>query len=249
MTDRAVSETLGFVLVFGLVITTVGIVYATGIGGLESVQAAERTENVGRAFEVLADNVADLSREGAPARATEIRLNGGMLSVEEPVNVTVRAERVGDPSDNATFVIRPEPVVYRAADRDTRFTYAAGAVFRTDRGASTMRVEPEFRHDADRAVVPFVRTRLQGNASGIGGGTALVVTRRVDGDLAGQFRNGSAQVTVTVTSPRADAWKRYFEDEGFDAVDADASDGDVAYRFVTDRLYVPETVVDVELRH
>jgi len=48
-----------------------------------------------------------------------------------------------------------------------------------------------------------------------------------------------------VESPRAAAWGRYFESEGMRKLNA--SDGKVTYQFRTDRLVVPETIVEFEI--
>jgi hypothetical protein len=90
MTDRAVSDVIGYVLVFSLIIATVGIVTAVGFSTIEDRQRDERINNVERAFDVFAANVEDVYRGGAPSRATEIRLSGGTLQYGEPVTITVR---------------------------------------------------------------------------------------------------------------------------------------------------------------
>ncbi|MFC7136780.1 hypothetical protein ACFQRB_10335 [Halobaculum litoreum] len=73
---RAQSDAIGFVLVFSLIVLTVGTVYAAGYPALQDLRSDEQLENMERAFEVLDDNVDDMAREGAPSRATEIKLNG-----------------------------------------------------------------------------------------------------------------------------------------------------------------------------
>ncbi|WP_458205993.1 DUF7289 family protein [Haladaptatus sp. NG-SE-30] len=67
----------------------------------------------------------------------------------------------------------------------------------------------------------------------------------------GRSRSSTAnlRVNVTIASPRAAAWKRYFDQEGLKKIDGDASDGRVTYQFKsTARVVVPETVAAFELR-
>lgn len=253
MNDRAVSETMGFVFAFALVTATVASVYTFGMAGLQDAQRDEQVNNAQRAFDVLADNLADVHRGDAPSRATEISLAGATLSVGEPVSVTVEAVNTSDPMDNATVSMNPRPIVYSGI-QDTTIAYVAGAVVRTDRDASAMSVEPGFVVTERNAVVPFVHTYLSGGTTSLGGhSTVLVVARQQNSKLAQQLTTGTepgdpdVRVNVTVESPRVTAWARYFESEGYVAVDGDPSDGNVTYQFVTDRLYVAETGIEVEL--
>ncbi|MFC7136782.1 hypothetical protein ACFQRB_10345 [Halobaculum litoreum] len=53
---------------------------------------------------------------------------------------------------------------------------------------------------------------------------------------------------MTVTSPWADAWGRYFEEQGMQPVDADPADGTVTYRIEdVESVVVQQTAVGVEL--
>lgn len=245
MTDRGVSETLGFVLVFAIITGTIAIVYATGITGLKDAQQDEKVENVGRAFDVLADNLEDIHRQGASSRATEMRLAGGTLHTGKAVSIRVRAERSTNSSINDTYAATLEPIVYEDAD-GTKFVYESGAVVREEDEGAAMLSPPEWIVGPNRTVVPLVNT--YGSGSGIAGeGTALVVAKRATSTLSGPFNGGGGTVivNVTVTSPRAGAWKSFFEDQGYVAVDPDPADGNVTYSFETEELFVARTGVEV----
>lgn len=246
MNERGVSEVLGFVLVFALVTGTIGIVYATGISGLHNAQQAEKLENVERAFDVLADNVDDLHRTGAPSRGTEVKLAGGSVRVGDPVTVRIRAENSSNPLDNATYVQTVEPIVYED-DGGTSILYVQGAVIRSQSGGVTMLREPDWIARSNRSVLSRISTH--GESGGISGsGTVLIVTQAGSRTLQTPFSvdgSSTAVVNVTVTSPRAEAWERYFVEQGFDPVDTDLSDDDVTYQFETETLYVPKTSVEV----
>jgi len=241
------SEVLGFVLVFALITGTVGIVYASGTNGLAHAQHAEKVTNVERAFDVLADSVQDIYLGGAPSRATEVKLAGGSLSVNDTVTVKVRAEKVGDSDVNATYATKLQPIVYDDTEGNT-IVYADGAVLRAGSGGAVMLRDPKWVLRSDRSVVPLVNT--YGTGSGIAGsGSVLIVTDGKSRELQQPFDpgpGGVAQVDVTVTSPRVGAWKRFFEDQGLSPVDPSTDYNNVTYRFTTDRLYVTKTGVEVQ---
>lgn len=247
MTDRGVSEALGFVMVFALITGTVGVVYATGIAGLHGAQEAEKLENVERAFDVLADNIEDLHRSGAPSRATELKLAGGSIGTGGAVTFEITAVNSSDPLDNRTYVRTVEPIVYQDADGPS-ILYVQGAVIRSQSGGAVMLSEPPWIVGPNRTVLPQIGT--QGEDSIAGSATVLVVTERQSRSLQPPFEvNGSATavVNVTVTSERVGAWKRYFEDRGFTEIDGTVADDNVTYQFETETLYVPKTGVTVTI--
>lgn len=249
---RAVSDLVGFALVFALVTASIAMVYVAGIDGLQEARQDEQVRNVERAFDVLDDNVEDIHRRGAPSRATEISLLNGRMSYGVPVNITVYVENTRNASDNRTLSASIRPLVYSTSTGDSEIAFEAGAVVRDDGPTSTMLSGPGFATDDTRAVVPLVVThQRQGTRTGLGGSTTiLVVAFRQSADAGTPFlTNATAQanVSITVESPRADAWEEYFRSQGYAAADAGAADGEVTYYFETDRLYVPRTEIEFAL--
>lgn len=245
MSNRGVSEALGFVLVFALITGTISVVYATGIAGLHDAQQAEKLNNVERAFDVLADNVNDIHQSGTPSRATEVKLAGGSIGTGDPVTFKIRAENSSDPLDNRTYVRSIEPIVYREPNGPD-ILYVQGAVIRSQSGGAVMLSEPEWIVGPNRSVLPQISTHGEGSIAG--SGTVLVVTERGSRSLQTPFEvNGSstAVVNVTVTSDRVGVWKQYFEEQGFTSVDGDLADNNVTYQFETETLYVPKTGISV----
>lgn len=250
MRVRAQSETLGFVFVFALITMTVGSVYALGVPSLQAVQDAERTNNMERAFEVLDDNIEDIVRHDAPSRATEVKLAGGSLSTAGSTQITLDVTNTTDPGDNASFSMTTRPISYSDGD-GTTVAYSDGAIVRSDDGAAVMNSDPDWLIDDRRAVIPFLSVYSPTNRTSIGGRTTvLVLTERRSNTLGGQFRTApgsQARVNVTVESPHAEAWGRYFEREGMTKIDGDATDGNVTYKFTTDTVYVPRVSIAVSL--
>lgn len=257
MSERGVSEALGYVLVFGIVTFTIGTVYATGISGLYDAQQAEQNENMVRAFDVLGDNLQDIHRRGATSRATEVKLAGGTIGFGDSVSMTVYAESTNDPNINRSFRMNAQPIIY-SDNSGTEVVYLGGAVIRSDGTGSVMRSDPEFKADADRMILPLLITYHAGGSRSIGGtSTVLVIARLFSSSLAGdpdggfgdfQPDPGDARVNVTVESTRAIAWGRYFEEQGYTEIDGDASDDVVTYQFTTDRLFVPRTEIELQIR-
>jgi hypothetical protein len=193
-------------------VTTVGIVYVSGFSGLQDARDAERLDNMERAFDVLGDNVEDIDRDGAPSRATELKLADGSLTLAPETNVTVWV----DGSKEADESIRP--LVY--ASGDTRIAFENGAVLRSQREHAWMTREPTVSYD-DRdggaMVFTVVDTNRRGSSGVAGDATVLVRTIRHQGANAVDVESGTGATNVTVTiettDARATAWARFLEDE------------------------------------
>jgi hypothetical protein len=244
---RGQSETIGFVLVFALIVASTGVVYVAGFSSLDDARAAEEITNAERAFDVFDDNVQDVTRRGAPSRATEMSLGNGDLYLENATRITVTGHYASNGTEGANASVGARPIVYRLDG--SRVVYASGAVIRSDRGNAVMRTQPSWVVTDRRTVLPLVVTNpdTDGRTAVGGGDTVLIAAERTERTLGIEFdpRTTAVNVTVTVKSPRAEAWGQFLADRGFTAIDADASDDRVSYWFVTDELYLQRTSIRI----
>ena len=248
MTDRrAQSEVLGFILVFAVIVASTGIVYTVGFSSLEDARTAEQVDNMERAYDIFDDNVRDISRRGAPSRATEIDLGGGGLRLGEEVNITVTATNTTNASDSVSINRTTRPLVYTLDGRSV--VYTSGATIRENRDGSVVTSSPEWVFGGQRVLLGVVTTRAGDDREAVGGQTSVLVRTRIQSRGPVTFTTGGgskANVTVEVESPRAAAWARYFERQGLDPVDSNPADGDVSYEFETETAYLQFTSTTVE---
>ncbi|WP_188876718.1 DUF7289 family protein [Halarchaeum grantii] len=230
--ERGVSDVVGFVLVFGLIIGTVGAVYTTGLSGLQDARDAERLSNAEVAFDVLDSNADDVLHRGAPARATEIKLSDARIGPGDPVTVNVSA------GPNASVSREITPIVYSADDTD--IVYVQGAVIRSQRSGGVM-LRPSGIRTGERALFPIVDTYFPVGTT-VGGQTRALVRFRVPtpSDRAVRTLTTATNdtVTVTVQTSRTDPWRRHL-----DAYDNTTCDGDAANDTVTCEFSGVETAV------
>ena len=264
MTDRGVSDVIGFVLIFSLITSTVALVYVFGFTGLQDARDDERIENAERVFDILADNVEDLHRRGAPSRATEIKLADASLGYGSGTSLTVQVTNLD--SWTPTYSTNLDPIVYQPTDSPVRLVYDNGAVFRERRGVGGIvlrRPGSVFREsDGTRtAVIPFVQTRQTGSAGTGGSSTVRIRTEKAGSDVLGVHTtptnatsdpdgDGTDEYEVTyrieTTPTRATLWEEHLERRISWRADAcKAPDGTVTCRFGVERLYVTVVRVDV----
>jgi hypothetical protein len=237
MPERAVSDTIGFVLVFGLIVATVAVVYVGGFEALTAARESQQLSNTERAFDVLDANIEDLAIRGAPRRTTELRLAEGSLSFGSAVTFNVTAG--GENFYAATI----RPIVYEA-DNGDRIVYANGAAFR-DYGDRAVMFDTPRVANGSRAFLPLVVTRAQSANVSTFDSRRLLVRTTVNGREVREF--DTTGVELVVTSPRAGAWERYLEDEldANCAGPADGVSGSVTCPLDADSVYVQAIGVNV----
>ena len=247
--DRSVSEVVGYVLIISLVITTVGVISVSGVGVLQDAREAEQIENAKRAFDLLADNVEDIYREGAPSRSTEVQLGSAQLVAQE--ETTLNVSWVNSTGDRLFQQFPVTSVTYRG-DGDDRLIYDAGAVFRLSRsdGPGTVLRKPPFVVTPERTVITIPQTTSRGT-SAISGSTALIRATK-QGQLVRVEGTQNSDIWINVTSPHWRAWRTalderanidcQFSDPATDTVSCDLLSG-----ASPDAFYVTQTQVRVVL--
>lgn len=220
---RGVSETIGFVLVFSLIVLTVGVVLTAGYGGLQDARDAERVNNAERAFDVLADNLEDITHRGAPSRGTEIRLAEASLGTGPPTYINVTGLNASDGVEFSTGNYSTDPVIYES--EDTRIRYAAGAVTRIQESGSVLIVPPEFVLSENHTVIPIVQLSVEDRTVG-GSQTVLVRTERnIREIVVSEDADGDVEtLRVNVSTPAPNAWRSYLRGQGLSCNDPGGGD-------------------------
>jgi len=246
MSERAVSEVVSYVLVFGLVVSAVGIVSVSGLSTLQDVRANEQMANAERAFDVLADNLADIHRRDAPSRATEISLGEAKLETGDNVTITVSVES-GGTWNNKSWQTRP--IVY-TGDEGRQLVYEAGAVFRTANGGGVRVHDPPFVIGKDRLLISVVGLNRPDRQS-FSGSTVLIRGRNTGTSVANNSAAGNVD-TVAVTlsnTSQYNLWNESFSAQGFTCnTSPDSEEVECKRSSGIDRVYVVyhDIAVDIE---
>lgn len=157
-TDRGVSEVVAFILVFAMILGSVGLLYSTAFGAMSDYQETEQQINAERAMGALADNFNDVLRDnGVNQRSGELSLRGGTVTTSgsgTTLNITV--------NDSSGTVVNEDPVdlgefAYRSDDR--RIAYEGGGLVSAsdDSDWSLVRKRPQLKCEDDTAVISLVK--------------------------------------------------------------------------------------------
>lgn len=247
--ERGVSEVVSFLLIFALLISVsiTGAVF--GIDTLETASRGDTVHLAERSHEALRSDMYDLS-SGAAYRSTEIDMAGGTLRYADPITITVTAESSAGTMEPVT--IRPRPIVIDPGAYELLFV--AGAIVLQQPDGGVLKAGPVMRIEHDQSILLFLNTtRGDGPASVGGSGTAAIVSYRWDERVHryeptdGDGDPVDATVSMTVETPRTAQWRSFFEsDSRFENVTVSEPSRSVRAEFVTRRLYIKTT--DVEVR-
>lgn len=241
--DRAVSDTIGFVFVFALIVSSVGIVSVVGLGSLQDARDFEQVNNAERAFEVLSENVEELRRKGVPSRATEIKLGGASLRTGDPITVNVTAS--GDSASDSTGNLSVTPIVYEA-ETGEEIRYVNGAVIRSNDETSWLIKKPQVLLGQNRTVVPVMWVRTDENQAIGGSRTVHVRTVHATTDvIAADTGDTYDEVTIRIDSSNPTVWEEYYTDQGLSCT-RPSEDVVVCTLSNLDRVYVTAVDVTVE---
>ncbi|WP_155120549.1 DUF7289 family protein [Haloprofundus marisrubri] len=204
--SRAMSDVVGFVLIFAIVVTSVGVVTTFGVGALVDFRDAEAGNNAERGMVAVADAMDEVDRGRSPARSAELTVDRGTIGISDGVSFRVRYSNA---STTYEETYQTNALVYRLDG--TNVAYESGAVIRSGGDSSALSSSPSLRCSDDAAVVSLVRVRARGPSS-VRGDTVRIEMRHQSSQLLFPQTNLSdAGVTVEATSPRQDSWTQYFE--------------------------------------
>jgi|GEM_PF-731781 len=248
--DRAVSDLLAFVLVFGIIITSVGVVYIFGLGALGDAQAGQQDRNAERAFSSMGASFNDLQTNRGQERLAELNPRGARMSIDEvEPEITIR-------ESNGDEIVSTGAGAMHYDNDNTRISYELGAVFRSDDGNSVMIREPEFvcrqleDPDETRAIVSFVDASIEGDGPTAVGSESTMQIGAIQEEQQAHTHDDKIEITIEGSS-HADAWARYFDANDWEGDFNDIESGDEVTATCEnpsdDKVVVRSTEVDLSL--
>ncbi len=247
--ERGVSEVLSYILVFSVVAVTIAFVLGDGLGAVSTTQQNARIDAAQSGVAILDKGIEAVYQTGVPRRATELKPNGGTLSVGDRLDIDLAVSQGGTD-------------LFEYGSASSRFTHtiddqsvglALGARFRSGSGGVAMTAGPPFHFGDERTSLPVVL--LTGADSVSTGSPVQIVASSQNEELLDHRTAGpgsgtpyTVEIAIETTPERAAAWNRYFQREGLTAVDDDPTDGIVVYSHETRRLIIEEFTMGLELR-
>ena len=245
--DRAVSEVLGFVLVFGIIIGSVGLMAFVGFEAMTEYQEGEQLRNAERGMVALADNFNDVLRsDGIDERAGELALREGTITTGSGgavLNVTVET------SDGTVQPLESDNVSlgtfqYTTGGREDTIAYEGGGVFRGDSSGNVTISAPPISCDTDSGAVIVSLVAIEADDQSLASSNVQEFTAVKERDESQTVVTDVEEVSLEFVepSPYQNGWEQSLTNDGW------SDDGDV-FRCngdAVDRVSVHVVVVDIE---
>ena len=250
--DSAVSEVMGYTLVFGIVILAIGLIYTAGIPALQSTKDATQFKSVEQGFMILNTDLLKVALDQSPVRTTKLgTAEGGMLASDPAAcNLSLRIFEGGNEQFNDTIQVGR----IEFASGLGSITCENGAVITKYRSGSFMVVKPRmFKSDQDQIMFSLIKVNDSSRSASGGISQITISNPRFNESLFNTpevYENGKMEIRVD--SEYADSWARFLSSE-FGAAfptPTDPSTGSTGWctdKISFEKLVVVEYVVSVEV--
>lgn len=225
ISEGAVSEAIGFVLILGIIITGIGMVTLYGYPVLVQQQNAANVKNMEKVMIVLQTDLNNIAYKTVPYQETTIQISGGTLSVVNPGATSPHFI-----ISNSTKIFKdfqPGELTYQAESETAVISLMNGAVVKrypglTEGGQSTILSHPRWFYDYDEIsgirtlVIPLINISYgsTGNMESKTSSVSLVKMRLNNSATTMVYSNpGTIIINYSVSTGEENlygvAWKNY----------------------------------------
>ena len=200
MNNKAVSEVVGYLLTFSVVVAIVAVVYSAGMPMIEQSKESSVFESMGTSFLAIQSSVKKVAFGQSPIRTTKLNLIKGSISANENAgNITVNGQPF--PFGNIEYTLGSRKMVYEN-----------GAVIQSTLGGDIIISDPRIfftNYSGARIFISVI------NASGYlsaGGGIAEMQMGPYNASRDTHVYNSSSPVShvnITIESSYAHAWSLF----------------------------------------
>ncbi|WP_254763480.1 DUF7289 family protein [Natrinema marinum] len=238
--DRGVSDVLAFVLVFGIILSSVALLATVGFQSMRDYQEGEQLRNAERAMEALAVNFDSVLRhDGVEKRYGELSLREGTISTgPSGTNLTILID--GNAGNVSANPIDLGEFTYETGE--TTIAYEGGGVVRAGETGSAVVKRPQLtcRPESDTVVISVVAINASDQSILSSGGLGVSMTER---QRETYIEDGDVSVRLNTSYERA--WNATLERSGWQTSGSASGDILATCNNPTDRVVITVVRADV----
>lgn len=207
--DRAVSETLGYILILGVVIMVTSAAFVNSYSVISNTREKVKSESMEQGFKKIRNIVEYTAYSKNPQKSIRLLVNEGTISVKEgnTMNITVVN------TSGSLYSKTSEMGLIEYGYKDYTVAFENGGVWEKSPEGTTIVSEPRifiYREQIGNEIVTFVSlTQIQGQGSVGGHGFVNVLVEYNSSET--RTYNNSGYINLNLTSEYAEAWEDYFE--------------------------------------
>ncbi len=240
--DAAVSETVGFILMFSIVILSMSMIYILGYPILQKHIESSVFENAQQSFIVLQSDMKRVAFEQVPVKTMKIKLHSSTLSIDNRSSILINYF-YDDGTGHSHFYNTGE--VEFTKDEKV-LTYENGGVWakQPPSGAIMVSKPPIYTGKLNNTNMTTIGVvNINGRHSTGGNGITSITMQHNTSDLI--TPQEEVDVTVQINSVYASQWARYLDENGFDIINFNSSS--VSARRLHTWLVIGSHDVDVSI--
>lgn len=213
--ESAVSESIGYILIIGIMILAIGAIYVIGYPALQNSIYEAHMQNMERGFIILGNNIDHVVSQNAPKQNVELNLKGGTLKASSTSKIYIKytdTSNIPWEGWNDEYIVAGETlppittIEYVYGDRQVGYEF--GGVWENIDYNSYMLKSPKIIVD-DPFIIPIVDAGISGGSGMSGEGMAKIIIDQSATSVKGYYN--IRLVEMHITSDYYKAWDRYFK--------------------------------------
>jgi hypothetical protein len=239
--DAAVSETVGFILMFSIVILSMSMIYILGYPILQEHIESSVFENAQQSFIVLQSDMKRVAFEQLPMKTMKIKLHSSTLSIDNRSSILVSY------NDGIVHSYNYSTGGIEFTKNNNVLTYQNGGLWVKQHPSGTMMLSKppiytSMINNESMTTIGVISTNGRYSTGGNG-----VVSINMEHNSSNLIKpSNKVDVTVTINSVFAREWSKYLEENGFDVISSNPSS--VSARRLNTWLILGSHDVDVSIR-
>jgi hypothetical protein len=211
--ESAVSESIGYLLILGIMIFSIGIIFVVGYPALQNSMDDAHMQNMERGFIVMGKSIDRVAEQEAPTQSVELNLKGGTLTTYNTASISIIYTYTNDTATlPRTWGITTVTYKYHG---DKQIGYEFGGVFENIGQEGYVLKDPQMI-SSQTFIIPIVNVYSSGTAIG---GDGLAKALIYGGESTLTPYSDIKKINITVTSNYYKGWEKYLKKLGMDTHD------------------------------
>jgi len=222
--DRGVSESLGYIIIFGVIVACIALVLVAGSQIITDSERQSSYLGMKQSFNVLCSDFRKVALESAPVLTTKVNVGSGSLSLENgsksgrKIIVYSAPTKFEDPvsiSNSAKYYELPlGAITYHPGIYGQKVSIEDGAeveIYGANSRQSGMISEPRIFYSVKTNTLLIDIINLQCDNASVAGGVSRVESRYDTFSIKTITPSPGDYVMIWVNTPYVGAWNNYFE--------------------------------------
>lgn len=204
--DQAVSETIGYILIFGIVMTCIGIIAVTGNQVIADTEERNSFQGIEQSFTVLSSDLKKTALESTPLRTMMIKFDLGSMNSEH-YSLEMVVKYPGSPD----YTYDSGTILYNSNHDGQGVSIENGAVItRYGTDSSMMSRPPRMYYSPDTGTLMISAINITCGHASIGGPAICTVRMMHQNSSIYDVSSPTPRdVIISIKSDCREAWKSY----------------------------------------